>query len=107
MYGLIGKLTAKPGQRDLLQAILLESTRDMPGCLNYIIAQDQADADALWVTEVWNSEASHAASLTLPAVTSAIARARPLIVGLSDRVVTRPIGGVGLSSSRGETKIQQ
>ena len=52
MYGLIGKLTARPGQRDLLQAILLESTRAMPGCLNYIIAQDGTDADALWVTEV-------------------------------------------------------
>lgn len=58
-------------------------------------------------TIVWNSEASHAASLTLPAVTDAIARARPLIVGLSNRVVTRPIGGVGLSSSLRETKIQQ
>ena len=40
MYGLIGKMSAKPGQRDALQAILLENDGGMPGCLSYIIAQD-------------------------------------------------------------------
>ena len=101
MYGLIGKMTAKPGQRDTLQAILLESTNGMPGCLSYVIAQDATDADALWITEVWDSEASHDASLKLPAVQSAIARARPIIAGFSDRVVTKPIGGVGLGTAPG------
>jgi quinol monooxygenase YgiN len=98
VYGLIGKLSAKPGQRDALQAILLENDGGMPGCLSYIIAQDPADADALWITEIWDDQASHAASLTLPAVQHAIARARPLIAGFSNRVVTTPIGGIGLSN---------
>ena len=96
MYGLIGKMTAKPGQRDALQAILLGNDGGMPGCRSYIIAQDPADADSLWITEVWDDQASHAASLTLPAVQSAIAQARPLIAGFSNRVVTTPIGGIGL-----------
>ena len=96
MYGLIGKMSAKPGQRDALQAILLENDGGMPGCLSYIIAQDPADADALWITEVWDDQASHTASLTLPQVQQAIARARPLIAGFSNRVVTTPIGGIGL-----------
>ena len=96
MYGLIGKMTAQPGQRDALQAILLENDGGMPGCLSYIIAQDPADADSLWITEVWADQASHAASLTLPAVQHAIARARSLIAGFSNRVVTTPIGGIGL-----------
>jgi hypothetical protein len=30
MYGLIGKMTAKPGQRDALQAMLLENGGGMP-----------------------------------------------------------------------------
>lgn len=98
MYGLIGKMMAKPGERDALQAILLENDGGMPGCRSYIIAQDPADADALWITEVWDNQASHAASLTLPAVQQAIARARPLIAGFSNRVVTTPIGGIGLGS---------
>jgi hypothetical protein len=40
----------------------------MPGCLSYIVAKDAADADALWITEVWTDKDSHAASLKLPAV---------------------------------------
>ena|SRR5215510_15042810 len=97
MYGLIGKLTTTPGQRDALQAILLENDGGMPGCLSYIVAQDPSDPDALWVTEVWDTQESHAASLKLPSVQQAIARGRPLIAGFSNRVVTTPIGGIGLA----------
>ncbi|HXE58336.1 MAG TPA: putative quinol monooxygenase [Gemmatimonadales bacterium] len=96
MYGLIGKITAVPGQRDALAAILLEGTREMPGCLSYVVAADPADPDALWVTEVWDSPESHRASLALPAVQAAIAKGRPLIAGFGNRVETRPLGGVGL-----------
>jgi quinol monooxygenase YgiN len=63
MYGLIGKLNAVPGQRDAQATILLEGAEAMPGCLSYVIATDPADPDALWVTEVWDSPASHQASL--------------------------------------------
>src|SRR5262245_29141966 len=73
MYGIIGKMTAAVGKRDELVAILLEGTGGMPGCLSYIIAKDPGEADALWITEVWDSEASHKASLSLPAVQAAIA----------------------------------
>lgn len=96
MYGLIGKMSAVTGQRDALAAILLESTGSMPGCLSYVIATDPADADALWITEVWDSAESHKASLSLPAVQAAIAKGRPLIAGFSNRVETVPLGGHGL-----------
>jgi quinol monooxygenase YgiN len=96
MYGLIGKMTAAPGQRDALAAMLLESTQAMPGCLSYVIATDPADADALWITEVWDTAESHKASLKLPQVQAVIARARPLIAGFSHRVETVPLGGHGL-----------
>ena len=78
MYGLIGKINATPGQREALAAILLQSGDAMPGCLSYIVAADPADANALWVTEVWDSQASHQASLSLPAVQAAIAKGRPM-----------------------------
>ena len=100
MYGLIGKMTATPGQRDALLAILLEGTAEMPGCLSYVIATDPADADALWITEVWDSQASHAASLQLPSVQAAITRGRPLIAGFGSRVETVPMGGHGLVAAR-------
>ncbi|HEY5810228.1 MAG TPA: putative quinol monooxygenase, partial [Povalibacter sp.] len=79
MYGLIGKMTAVPGQRDLLPSILLEGIHRLPGCLNYVDANDPTDADSIWITEVWDSEQSHQASLSLPIVRQAIARAKPLI----------------------------
>ncbi|WP_213602172.1 putative quinol monooxygenase [Pseudoxanthomonas japonensis] len=100
MYGLIGKMRATPGQRDVLLAILLEGTDAMPGCLSYVIAQDPADADAIWITEVWTDTASHKASLSLPAVQQAIAKARPLIAGFDSHVETVPVGGQGLPSPR-------
>jgi len=96
MYGLIGKMNAKPGERDALAAILLGGTGSMPGCLSYIIASDPADPDGLWISEVWDSQESHQASLQLPAVQAAIAKGRPLIAGFSNRVETVPIGGHGL-----------
>jgi quinol monooxygenase YgiN len=97
MHGLIGKMTAVAGKRDELIAILLASVAGMPGCLSYIIAKDQGDANAIWITEAWDSKASHDASLSLPQVQSAIAKARPLIAGFSDGVATTPVGGYGLT----------
>jgi quinol monooxygenase YgiN len=96
MYGLIGKMTATPGQRDALIAILLEGVAGMPGCLSYVVAKDPTDADAIWITEVWDSKESHAASLSLPSVKNAIAKGRPLIAGFGEHIVTAPVGGHGL-----------
>ena len=97
MYGLIGKMRAQPGQRDALVAILLEGTAGMPGCLSYVIAQDKLDPDALWITEAWDSQDSHKASLALPSVQAAIAKGRPLIAGFGERFETEPVGGQGLA----------
>jgi quinol monooxygenase YgiN len=99
MYGLIGQMKAAPGKRDELVAILSEGTEGMPGCLSYIVAKDAADADALWITEVWTDKDSHAGSLKLPAVQAAIAKARPIIAGFGHRFETVPVGGVGLEKA--------
>lgn len=96
MYGLIGKMTATPGQRDALTAILVEGLGRMPGCLSYVVAHDPADADAIWVTEVWTDEAAHRASLQVPEVREAIRKGMPLIATFEDARVTRPVGGFGL-----------
>jgi quinol monooxygenase YgiN len=96
MYGLIGKIITVPGQRDALAAILLDGTNAMPGCLSYVIARDPADENALWITEVWDSQESHKASLSLPSVQAAIAKGRPMIAGFSNRVETVPLGGHGI-----------
>lgn len=98
MYGIIGKLIAVPGQRDALITILLEGTASMPGCRSYVVARDPADETAIWITEVWDSQAEHEASLALPAVREAIAKGRPMIAGFDERHVTEPVGGWGLGT---------
>lgn len=96
LYGLIGKMRAVPGKRDELIAILAGGTGAMPSCALYLIAEDLADADGIWITEVWDSRAHHDDSLKLPAVQAAIAKGRPLIAGFESRVEMHPVAGVGI-----------
>jgi len=98
MYGLISKVDVVSGQRDALVSILLEGVAGMPGCLSYVVANDPENPDAIWITEVWDSQASHDASLSLPSVQDAIAQGGPMIAGFSERIVTAPVGGHGLTS---------
>ena len=97
MHGLIGKITVKPGTRDEFLRHLLSGVDDMPGCLSYVVANDPARPDTVWVTEVWESEAHHRASLQRPAVKAAIAGAMPLIDGFETVATTEPMGGHGLA----------
>lgn len=97
-YGLIGQMMAQPGRRAELIAILAAGTADMPGCLSYVIAEDREDANAIWITELWESEESHAASLQLPSVQEAIAEGRPLIAGFGHRFETTPVAGSPLAA---------
>lgn len=81
MYMLHGRIGAKPEKRDDLLTILLEAERaePMPGCRLYLVAVDPEDPDGVWVTEVWESEEAHTASLQLDQVRERIARAMPFI----------------------------
>ncbi len=99
MYGMLGRMKAVPGKRDDLLALLLDSSGSMPGCLSYIVAKDAKDADAIWITEAWDSKDHHDASLKLPQVQAAIAKARPLIAGFDSSAETEPVGGIGLASA--------
>jgi quinol monooxygenase YgiN len=101
LYGLIGKIVATEGQRDALIAILLEASKAMPGCRSYVVARDPGDANAVWVTEVWDDQESHKAALALPAVREAISRGKPLIKDFAAHFVTEPVGGFGLDTVAG------
>jgi quinol monooxygenase YgiN len=100
MYGLIGKMTAQPGKRDALTAILVDGVAGMPGCLSYVVASDPGNADLIWITEVWESKDAHRASLGLPSVQDAIAKCRPLIAAMESVAETAPIGGSGITPGK-------
>ena len=90
-YGLIGQMLAQPGRRDALIAILTEGTGSMPGNFAYLIGEDSANPDAIWIVEIWENKEAHAASLQLPAVQAAIAKGRPLIAGFGTRAEFKPV----------------
>jgi quinol monooxygenase YgiN len=100
-YGLYTKFVAQAGRRDALVALLLEAARGMEGeagagCEVYIVNTVPSEAEAIWVTEVWSSKEAHAASLALPGTREAIARAMPLIAGVTQQIAVEPVGGKGL-----------
>ncbi len=95
-------MKSQPGRRAELAAILLDGVTGMPGCLSYVVANDPKDPDALWITEVWDSEASHKGSLALPQVKAAIAKGRPLIAAFDEYHQTEPLGGYGIPAPKPE-----
>lgn len=100
MYGQIAKITAISGKRDELISVLIAGTKNMPGCLSYVIAEDATEPDAVWISEAWENKESHDSSLGLPSVKDSLTKGRSLIAAFSNRVITTPIGGTGLEGSK-------
>ena len=92
MYGLIVKLTSARGRRnDLITMMGGEDSHTIPGCLSFIVAEDAADEDVLWITEVWESQASHEASLQTPAIQTSLVDADTLIAAFEKVATTSPV----------------
>jgi quinol monooxygenase YgiN len=87
-----------PGHRDDVVAILLAARAGVreTGCLSYIVGSSTTDDDVIWVTEVWESAAHHAASLQLPETRAAIGRALPMLTGEFTGQETDVLGGLRL-----------
>ena len=102
MFGVYGKLTAHPGQRDALVEQLLraaELIKSAQSCRLWVVNTSLAQPEAVWVTELWESEAEHDASLSLPGVREHIQQVMPLLAALSERIDLRPVGGIGLDGT--------
>jgi quinol monooxygenase YgiN len=100
MYGQHSKLVAHPGRRkDFVDILLRAAARvgDLDGCRVYLVHEDTADPDTIWVTEVWNSREHHQNSLQDPEVRSLIEAAMPLLSGAPAATELTPVGGHGLS----------
>ena len=98
-FAMCGKVMAKPGQRDRLAEHLLEAARllaPLDTCELYIVNTVPAEPDALWVMEIWRSEADHDASLKMDSVRALIAKAMPLIAAGGSSIRMTPLGGKGL-----------
>jgi len=100
-FGMLGKVIARPGQRDALVKNLLaaaELVGKAPGCELYVVHTSPTEPDAVWVTEVWRSKEDHDGSLTVNGVKELITKTRPLIAEMGEPTYTVPVGGKGLAS---------
>lgn len=98
-FGLHGKLIAHPGQRDALAQILLDAAKvvsPLPACEIYFVSTDETDPNAVYVTEVWKTEADHKASLQMPEVRNLIEKGRPMVARFGESTRLVPVGGHGL-----------
>lgn len=98
-FGMFGKITTEDNKRDELVAILLEAAEAMNTlneCEVYIVSVKVEQPNTIWVTEIWQNELAHQASLKLDAVKTLIQRGRPLIVGMETIETFVPLGGKGL-----------
>ncbi|MGJ7440562.1 putative quinol monooxygenase [Aquipuribacter sp. MA13-6] len=79
----VGTLGVVAGKRDELVRHLTrrsDALRDV-GCLAYEVGVNDQQPDTVFVVELWQDQAAHQASLSLPEVQEAIAAARPLLSG--------------------------
>jgi len=96
---LLNRLTAKPGQRQRVVEILLESGRlfdDNPACLLYLVSESTDDPNLVWVIDLWTSQEAHAEALKAPELRPFVEQAMPLLEGMPEQIEVRPVGGKGL-----------
>ena len=96
---LLNRLTAKPGQRQRVVEILLESGRlfdDNPACLLYLVSEAVDEPDVVWVVDLWTDEEAHAEALKAPELRPFVDQAMPLLEGMPTQIPVRAAGGKGL-----------
>jgi len=96
MYAMTGKLMVQAGKRAELVDILKRAASlvgRLPACSLYIVSEDLANENRVWVFEMWTDKEAHDASLTDERVRSLIAEAMPLMDGAPSGAELRVAGG--------------
>lgn len=99
---LINKLFAKPGKRQEVIDILLESAKpfnDNPACLLYLVYADDNDPNVIWVEDLWTDKAEHENELNKPELQAFVKQAMPLLEGMPEQISLTLAGGKGPGTS--------
>lgn len=91
-------MRTQPGRGGEFAALLASGADRLRsvGCQLYVVGLSDTDPDLVWVSEVWDSKEHHDASLQLPEVRAAIAKAMPLLTGEFTRQELTIVGGLGV-----------
>jgi quinol monooxygenase YgiN len=102
-HGLFRRLQARAGNGKQLGEILLNAARLMEnarGCVFDLVSMTAEDPDAIYVFDVWDSNADYDDSLTLPGVCELIQHARSILDGRPEGATLHVLDGRGLGLSR-------
>ncbi|GLW72136.1 hypothetical protein Kpho02_44350 [Kitasatospora phosalacinea] len=90
MFSVYGRMTALPGRREELIALLHEGFRASSdgGLLTYTINTAPEDPDTVWLTQLWTDKEAHDATTRSEAVAAVTRRLPPLLAA-------RPEGSYG------------
>ena len=95
-YGLLNRLTAKPGKRDEVVRHLVESGSlfdDNVACLLYLVASPADDPTTIWVVDLWTGEDAHTEALRDPSLRPHIDATVPLLEGMPEQTPLEVRGG--------------
>ncbi|BAP33381.1 antibiotic biosynthesis monooxygenase [Chryseobacterium sp. StRB126] len=99
-YLLHGRLTAKPGHKEVLADILIQASQlvsTAKGCKLYTVSHDKDDANSVYVTEIWENKDDHDNSLKVEGVRELIMKAMPILDGQPTKGQELEIlGGTGI-----------
>jgi len=82
MFSVYGRMTAVPGRRDELVALLQEGALaggDDSGLLTFVINTVPDDPDTIWLTQLWADKEAHDATTRSEAVATVSRRLPPLL----------------------------
>lgn len=92
---LVNILSARPGQRDRVVEILIESGKlfdDNDACKLYLVAEAVDYPDTIWVIDRWASQDEHERALMQPELRPFVEESLPLPVGMPEQIEIRPSG---------------
>jgi len=95
------KLTAKPGARDDMLKVFVDSlplVEEEEGTEVYSFHADASDADVLWVHEIYTDQAALDAHFTGPALAAVMGAMGDLIAGAPEMITCAVVDGKGVTA---------
>lgn len=93
-HGFHATMTAQPGRRDELIALLLDAP-SLPNedCVVFLVGRSASDPDVVHVTEGWTSAEVHSAFFASATAQAFTAKVQQLLTGESSYLDEVPVGG--------------
>ncbi len=95
MFGMQVEITASQGKGKALGEIMSRASQlvsNLDGCKLYLVQESSTLDDTILISEVWQSQGLHQASLAVPDVIHLISEARPLIATMRHHTAV-PLAG--------------